>query len=128
MLGYATTLYLNKELGDKIFEALEKLKNQGEQIKMTGFLRNGAAVYIKALEIFFENRDKFSNVDDFNEWISGVLDDLKKKVNQITKEEFKKLREGKQPDTFLMGEKNVGEDRFIKEFEDIVRRIRGISK
>jgi len=128
MIGYATTLYLSKEAGDRINRILEVLRERGVEMKNTAFFRNGALLYAQALEMYLENMDKFSDVIDFSAWLSEVIDELRKKIRGISKEEFKKLREGKMPDIILPGEKDAGESRFSKEFEDIIKKLRGDSK
>jgi hypothetical protein len=96
MLGYAISVYLNKDVGDKIIkiaEALEKLDER--KVKNSELFKRGANVYSEAVQIFIENRDKFSDLDDFDKWLIEVINDLRKKVKEVSPEDFVKMR-GKQ--------------------------------
>jgi len=96
MIGYAISVYLNKDVGDKIIkitEALEKLEER--KIKNSELFKRGVNVYSEALQIFIENRDKFSDLDDFDKWLIEVINDLKKKVKEVSPADFTKMR-GKQ--------------------------------
>jgi len=128
MIGYATTLYLSKEVGDRVNRILEVLRGRGVEIKNAAFFRNGALLYVQALEIYLENMDKFLDIIDFNAWLSDVIAELGRKIKQLSKEEFNKIREGEMPNVVFGGEKSVGESRFSKELEDIIRKLRGNSK
>jgi len=93
MIGYAISVYINKETGDKIIkltEALEKLEER--KIKNSELFKRGANVYSEALQIFIENRDKFSNLDDFDKWLIEVINDLRNKVKQVSPYDFRKMR------------------------------------
>ena len=128
MIGYVTTLYISKEAGDRINGILDALRDRGVEMKNATFFRNAGILYAQALEMYLENMDKFSDVIDFSVWLSEVIVELRKKIKQLSKEEFKKLREGKIPEIILPGEKNVGENRLGKELEDIIKKLRGDSK
>jgi hypothetical protein len=96
MIGYAISVYLNKDVGDKIIkitEALEKLEER--KIKNSELFKRGVNVYSEALQIFIENRDKFSDLDDFDKWLIEVINDLKNKVKEVSPADFTKMR-GKQ--------------------------------
>jgi septation ring formation regulator EzrA len=96
MLGYAISVYLNKDVGDKIIkiaEALEKLDER--KVKNSELFKRGANVYSEAVQIFIENRDKFSDLDDFDKWLIEVINDLRNKVKEVSPADFVKMR-GKQ--------------------------------
>jgi Na+/phosphate symporter len=93
MLGYAISVYMSKEIGDKIIkltEALEKLEER--RIKNSEFFKRGANVYSEALQIFIENRNKFVDLDDFDKWLIEVINDLRKKVKEVSPEDFRRMR------------------------------------
>jgi hypothetical protein len=93
MIGYAISVYMNKETGDKIIkltEALEKLEER--KIKNSELFKRGANVYSEALQIFIENRYKFVDLDDFDKWLIEVIKDLRNKVKEVSTEDFRKMR------------------------------------
>jgi hypothetical protein len=96
MIGYAISVYLSKDVGDKIIkitEALEKLDER--KVKNSELFKRGANVYSEAVQIFIENRDKFIDLDDFDKWLIEVINDLRKKVKEVSPADFVKMR-GKQ--------------------------------
>jgi hypothetical protein len=93
MLGYAISVYVSKDVGDKIIkiaEALEKLDER--KIKNSELFKRGASVYSEALQIFIENRNKFVDLDDFDKWLVEVINDLKNKVKEVSPTDFKRMR------------------------------------
>jgi hypothetical protein len=93
MMGYAVSIYMSKEEGDKVIEAISKLEKALERkVKNSEFFKNGAGIYSEALEIFLENKEKFSDLEDFNSWLISVIADLKKKVKEVPAEQFKLMR------------------------------------
>jgi hypothetical protein len=71
-------------------EALEKLEER--KIKNSELFKRGANVYSEALQIFIENRDKFSDLDDFDKWLIEVISDLRNKVKEVSPTDFKRMR------------------------------------
>jgi len=91
MIGYAFNVYISKDIGDKIIEALEALK-KAESIKNSEFFRRGLNIYTEAIKIFIENRNKFYDLNDFDNWLIQVIEELKNKIKEVSPEEFKKIR------------------------------------
>lgn len=95
MIGYAISVYISKDVGDKILKALEELEKQGLKIKTSELFKRGGKVYTEAVQMFIENRDKFKDLDDFDKWLIEVINDLRNKVKEVSPADFVKMR-GKQ--------------------------------
>jgi len=95
MIGYAISVYISKDVGDKILKTLEELEKQDMKIKNSELFKRGGNVYTEALQIFIENRNKFRDLDDFDNWLIEIINDLRNKVKEVSPEDFRKMR-GKQ--------------------------------
>jgi len=92
MLGYNISLYLKKDVGDKFIKVVEEVESQtGKKMKVSDMIKRGISIYSEALQIFLENKDKFLDIDEFDEWLIEVIKDLKSKVVQVPAEDFKKM-------------------------------------
>jgi hypothetical protein len=92
MIGYAISVYVSKDVGDKIIKVLETLEKADMKVKNSEFFKRGANVYSEAIQIFLENRDKFDDLNDFDKWLIEVISDLRNKVKEVSAIDFRKMR------------------------------------
>jgi hypothetical protein len=92
MIGYAISVYISKDVGDKILKALEVLEKQNIKVKNSELFKRGGRLYTEAVQIFIENREKFRDLDDFDNWLIEVINDLRNKVKEVSPEDFRRMR------------------------------------
>jgi len=94
MFGYTVSVYLSGDIGEKFVSVLKKLESIEEsRISVSECIRRAVKIYSEALGIYLENKDKFKDLNEFDNWLTEIIKDIKSKVAQVPPEDFMRMME-----------------------------------